>query len=168
MPVACLPTGCDQFMAASFLPLRTTADQFHVALILHHDNTMVACEYAKRPNKAKRLPHHPFAPITALHWRTISPSHLILDTTTYSHVKPRASPSWLCRRRRSNSLPLDLVLCLFNNLPPFQRRLHCGLFKANRLAFHKPSRCLGSSWLLTGTIETPVPFSLVTTATMAK
>ena len=80
-------------MAAFFLPLRSTADQFHVALILHHDNTMVACEYAKHPNKATRPPHHPFAPIETLHWRTISLSHLILDTTTDAHVKPRASPA---------------------------------------------------------------------------
>ena len=70
-------------------------------LILHHDNPKVACEYARRPNKAIQLPHQSLAPKTKtlLHHATTPQSHPLLHTITYSLSKPRTSPSCVCCRR---------------------------------------------------------------------
>ena len=100
------------------LPFRNAADPFHVAfgLILHHDNRKVACEYARRPNKAIQLAHQSLAPKTLLHHATTPQSYRLLDTITYSLSKPRSS----------------LQLCLLSTIP---QHSVIGSYTLSRLPF---------------------------------
>ena len=61
-------------------------------LILHDDNPEVACEYARRPNKAIQLPHQSLAPKTLLHHATTPQSHPLLVAITHSLSKLRILP----------------------------------------------------------------------------